>query len=109
MRYEGKHKYFKKMAQTIGNFKNIAKTVAVRHQRFMCYKLTCCLQFLGVPNTYGAGNSYPACYLHYASLTMNFYTATSISVDQLEYSAPLLLVSDVDVNSTVYRFVLIKL
>ena len=94
------------MVQTIGNFKNIAKTVAVRHQRFMCYKLTCCLQFLGVPNTYGAGNSYPACY---ASLTMNFYTATSISVDQLEYSAPLLLVSDVDVNSTVYRFVLIKL
>ena len=57
MRFEGKHKYFKKMAQTIGNFKNIAKTVAVRHQRYMCYKLTCGLQFLGVPNTYGAGNT----------------------------------------------------
>ena len=35
------------------------------------------------------------------SLHIIFYTATSITVDQLEYSAPLLLVSDVDVNSTV--------
>ena len=55
MRFEGKHRYFKKMAQTLGNFKNIAKTVAIRHQRYMCYKLTCC-QFLVEPNTYGSGN-----------------------------------------------------
>ena len=58
MRFEGKHKYFKKMAQTyaLGNFKNIAKTVAIRHQRYMCYKLTCCLKFLEEPTTYGSGN-----------------------------------------------------
>ena len=55
MRFEGKHRYFKKTAQTLGSFKNIAKTVAIRHQRYMCYKLSCC-QFLGEPNTYGSGN-----------------------------------------------------
>ena len=38
-----------------------------------------------------------------------FYAAKSITVDQLEYAAPLLLVSDLDANSTVYRFVFIKL
>jgi len=54
MRFEGKHKYFKKIAQTLGNFKNIAKTVATRHQRYMCYKLTCC-QFLEESNIHGSG------------------------------------------------------
>lgn len=39
MRFEAKHKYFKKVGQKIGNFKNIAKTVATRHQRFSCYNL----------------------------------------------------------------------
>ena len=58
MRFEGKHKYFKKMAQTLGNFKNIAKTVAIRHQRYMYYKLTCCLKFLEEPTTYESGNMY---------------------------------------------------
>ena len=46
MRYESKHKYFKKMAQTLGNFINLPKTVANRHQRYMCYKLTCSTNFI---------------------------------------------------------------
>ena len=33
MRYEAKHKYFKGIANVIGNFKNVEKTVAFRHQR----------------------------------------------------------------------------
>lgn len=40
MRYEAKHHYFKKIARTIGNFKNIAKSVAFRHQRHICYVLS---------------------------------------------------------------------
>ena len=55
MRFEAKHKYFKKMAQTLGNFTNIAKSLANRHQRYMCYKMTCSVQFLKVPDTYGPG------------------------------------------------------
>ncbi len=40
MRCEAKHRYFKQIAKVIGNFKNIAKTVAQRHQRYMCYVLS---------------------------------------------------------------------
>ena len=38
MRYEGKLQFFKR-ASHLGNFKNIALTVAQRHQRWMCYQL----------------------------------------------------------------------
>ena len=39
MRYEAKHRYFKRWAGIMGNFKNIPKTLAAHHQRYMCYKL----------------------------------------------------------------------
>ena len=39
MRYESKLQFFKR-ASCLGNFKNIALTVAERHQRWMCYQLT---------------------------------------------------------------------
>ena len=35
MRIEAKNSYFKRIAQ-VGNFKNIALTVAKRHQKLMC-------------------------------------------------------------------------
>ena len=59
MRYEAKHRYFKGIAQTVGNFKNIEKTVATRHQRHMCYKMTCTTNYLGGENAYGSGMSLP--------------------------------------------------
>ena len=39
MRFEAKNSYFKEMAHVIGNYKNIAKTLALRHQRLSCYYL----------------------------------------------------------------------
>lgn len=38
MRYESKLQFFKR-ASHLGNFKNIALTVAQRHQRWMCYQI----------------------------------------------------------------------
>ncbi|XP_065884437.1 uncharacterized protein [Dysidea avara] len=70
MRYEAKHKYFKKTAQNLGNFTNIGKTVATRHQRYMCYKMTCSTNFLGADIAYG--------------------TATSTTVNDVEYRSDLL-------------------
>lgn len=55
MRYEAKHKYFKKIAQTLGNYTNIAKTVSTRHQRYICYKMTCGVGYLGEENMFGPG------------------------------------------------------
>lgn len=37
IRYEAKHRYFKRWATIMGNFKNIAKTLADHHQRYLCY------------------------------------------------------------------------
>ncbi len=37
MRFEAKHSYFKSLTQKIKCFKNIAKTLAQRHQNLMCY------------------------------------------------------------------------
>lgn len=39
MRYEAKHWYFKRWANIMGNFKNIPKTLAMQHQRYLCYQL----------------------------------------------------------------------
>ena len=39
MRFEAKHRYFKHIAKAMGNFKNIPKTLAFRHQRYMSYVL----------------------------------------------------------------------
>jgi hypothetical protein len=39
MRFEAKHQYFKHIARVIGNFKNLSKSLAFRHQRHMCYIL----------------------------------------------------------------------
>ena len=36
MRFEGKHNYFKDLAHHVKCFKNIAKTLATRHQHLMC-------------------------------------------------------------------------
>jgi hypothetical protein len=36
MRFEAKNSYFKQIAQVGSNFKNIAYSVAKRHQRLMC-------------------------------------------------------------------------
>ena len=40
MRFEGKHQYFKKMAVVSNNHKNIALTLAKRHQMRQCWELS---------------------------------------------------------------------
>ena len=41
MRYEAKHQYFKRLAGYMGNFTNVAYTLAKRHQEQMCYVSNC--------------------------------------------------------------------
>jgi len=36
-RFEAKHKYFKHLSNTMGNFKNICYSLAIRHQLYQCY------------------------------------------------------------------------
>ncbi|XP_046848514.1 uncharacterized protein LOC124442044 isoform X2 [Xenia sp. Carnegie-2017] len=37
MRYEAKHSYFKRLASYLGNFTNVALSLAERHQTRSCY------------------------------------------------------------------------
>lgn len=41
MRFEGKHKFFKKVVRDTQNFKNVPMTLAVRHQKAISYQLDC--------------------------------------------------------------------
>lgn len=41
MRFEGKHKFFKKVIHETQNFRNVPLTLARRHQRMMAYHLDC--------------------------------------------------------------------
>lgn len=52
MRFEGKHKFFKKVIRDAQNFKNVAMTLAVKHQKALCHQLDCSHFFkLGVEMT----------------------------------------------------------
>ena len=37
MRFEARHRYFKRLAVQLGNFINVAYSLAMRHQRLKCY------------------------------------------------------------------------
>ena len=37
MRFEAKHRFFKRMAHVLGNFTNICYSLALRHQLHQCY------------------------------------------------------------------------
>lgn len=41
MRFEGKHKFFKKVIRDAQNFKNVAMTLALKHQRALSHQLDC--------------------------------------------------------------------
>lgn len=58
MRYEAKLNLFKRSAR-LGNFKNIALTLAQRHQRWMCYQLSSS-ELLKSPMEVGPGNQHRA-------------------------------------------------
>ena len=41
MRFEAKHRFFKRLGHIVCNYRNILKTLAERHQMFLCYHLMC--------------------------------------------------------------------
>lgn len=59
MRYEAKHQYFKRWSNIMGNFKNIAKTLAMHHQKYICYQLLKSEKgsFLSSPPSVGPGEN----------------------------------------------------
>ena len=102
MRYESKNKYFKSIAVTLGNFINVEKTVATRHQRFMCYKMEC-TNFLGGDSGYGCGTCYQP---GMQAFTFIILTVISTSVSDLPYKDTLVQICPrIRFDSTVHRYI----
>ena len=62
MRYEAKHRYFKKLAQSIGSYKNCAYTLAYRHQLQQAHNLIVGKMFSDRLEV-GPGSSKNSCFL----------------------------------------------
>ena len=58
MRYEAKYSYFKKLAQSMGNFINLPYSLAMRHQLLQCYNSTNDADVLGAGLTVGPGTNH---------------------------------------------------
>ncbi|XP_019860559.1 PREDICTED: uncharacterized protein LOC109588897 [Amphimedon queenslandica] len=99
MRFEAKNNYFKEMAHVIGNYKNIAKTLSLRHQRLSCYYL----QGSQIDLEFGKGRSFSVGCLEEKRLILETFT------DYNEETA-VIIYPWVKVRSQVYKpgYVLIK-
>ena len=58
MRYEATHRYFKNLAKKSWKFKNMAKTLAMRHQRLKCYYMNLGTSYLEDIVSVGTGIDY---------------------------------------------------
>lgn len=99
MRYEAKHRYFKQLAGILGNFTNVAYSLAMRHQRLQCLKVdplgTFCCEFLHKPVEIGTGKTVVAGDAEYFDAfcekepavvdTDMFYEATYVVINGTKY------------------------
>ena len=76
MRFEAKHSYFKHIAVTLVNYKNISKTLAARHQRYLCYNLvnTHTYASFNKDNAIQVGNCTKYYYVHIQGLHSFLFT-----------------------------------
>ena len=57
MRFEAKHRFFKRLGHIVCNYQNILKTLAVRQQMFLCYNLMCGKELVDRDIEIGPGSS----------------------------------------------------
>ena len=100
MRYEAKNNYFKQIAHVVGNFKNIAKTVAIRHQRLSCYYLLDDNLFLGNDITTGKGKYFNV--RVYMAYSISPLLETLCQISSLPYSDKINIPGTTEVFMYVY-------
>ena len=85
MRYEAKHSFFKHLSGILRNFKNISKTLAVRHQQYMCYHMMNKDKYLTQPIVYMKGiQLHAACNMNYLKL------GSEVNLQTLDYKEVLI-------------------
>lgn len=99
MRFEGKHKFFKEVIRKAHNFRNVALTLAVKHQKMMVYYLDSSSFFKAVVEmdkvTSSSITSYPENVQHifcqrFPQLS-SVLVASSVSIDGIRYYADMMI------------------
>ena len=99
MRYEAKHSFFKHLARVIHNFKNVPKTVALRHQNYMCLHLYNKKTYLQASHEYSSGIDV----LYPITFNTPLTLGNPVTVGSLEFSEQLLIaVSELTEDSIVH-------
>lgn len=99
MRFEGKHKFFKKVVRHAHNFKNLTLTLAIKHQKMIAFHLATtsffkpCMEINKVKSVMVA--SFPesvqnSIYLRNAQQN-TVLVASSVCIDGIKYSADMLI------------------
>lgn len=99
MRFEAKHKFFKKVIRDAQNFKNVAMTLAVKHQRALSHQLDCSSFFkLGVEMakvTQVLVNTFPENIQRVLGQklpqTHTFLVAPSVCINGIDYKTDMIL------------------
>ncbi len=101
MRFEGKHKFFKRVIRTAQNFKNVAMTLATKHQKAVSYHLDCSSFFRPSVEMSKVTPVLLATFPHsvQTAIAQNFTTpesvleVASVSVDGIKYHPGMILSS----------------
>ena len=109
MRYEAKHRYFKQTAKVLGIFKNISKTLAQRHQRYMCYILSTPSTFLSDKHVSGpVVSKHITCFEHQYEIIATCPTINQDSTVQRsvlhQYHAKLTYSCDTSIEQNGWKF-----
>lgn len=71
MRFEGKHRFFKRVVHNTQNFKNVLKTLATRHQHMVAYYLSAPSFFKPNQQTFGFSASRCCKTVHWTNSTLD--------------------------------------
>ena len=102
MRFEAKHRFFKRLGHIVCNYRNILKTLANRQQMFLCYNLMCGKKLVDRDVEIGPGSSTLVASLEKAKflsrvfgihLVSEVYVAKWCVVNGIKYSKNILVIT----------------
>ena len=77
MRYEAKHSYFKRLAQSMGDFINVPYSLTMRHRFLRCCESTDDAEMLAAGLTVGPGTDEALVYMYIHALFVYMHRCVS--------------------------------
>ncbi|KAI3363583.1 hypothetical protein L3Q82_001177 [Scortum barcoo] len=102
IRFEGKHKVFKKIVHDAQNFKNVPKTLAYKHQQLMAYHLSLPNFFKPSVETFAVKNVFvntlrpeAQSVIHQITKSTTVYRTSKIAIDSIYYATGMFVCTEV--------------